>query len=575
MLLIKTLGSLTFALILIGLLALTLIISTSLESLYGTPFAQKFFYQAGWFDVFLSLVAVNIACSAASRWPFKKKHAGFVITHAGIFLLLIGSLLSRLYGVDGQMMLYENETKDRILENQHELFLHIPGKTAAYDLKFHGLKKRKLLARINGDTELFLERAWDQALVESEWTEGPDTAPLNAAVQLTLTSQLAGANNTFWLAEDHPTDPTSSSLSMGPATIELRRKKPVINKPVLNATGPVLHIYTKDSSEALMIDLTNIPKDELALPSTSFRIVNIKYFPDARVEDNKLITVSAEPNNPAVVFDLYNSAGKHRHYAKFLFFPEFESMHGRDEIDDLSVESELIVPSATPSLKKGPSLTIYPGTEAWSYESRSSKSSTDGTLEAGKTYSTGWMDFSFKVEKLLTRAALDHKVRLAQNGQKGQIAVELSLVKNGREVLAKDWVSEEHSLSLPIGEGQAILAMIRAKNRPAPFQLTLKDFRKIDYPGTNRPASFESDVRLHDTVEHFTIEKTISMNKPLDYKGYRIFQSSFVQDPQAGEASVFTVAKNPGIFLIYAGAIVTFLGGFLVFFVPAFSSLKF
>ena len=63
------------------------------------------------------------------------------------------------------------------------------------------------------------------------------------------------------------------------------------------------------------------------------------------------------------------------------------------------------------------------------------------------------------------------------------------------------------------------------------------------------------------------------MNHPLDYKGYRIFQSSYVKDPEAGEASIFTVAKNPGIPFIYGGAIVIFVGAFLVFFVPQLSSM--
>ena len=121
--------------------------------------------------------------------------------------------------------------------------------------------------------------------------------------------------------------------------------------------------------------------------------------------------------------------------------------------------------------------------------------------------------------------------------------------------------------------GPLILAL-RQKSAELPFFLALKDFRKVDYPGSRQAASFESDVALHDPKENLTIEKTIRMNRPLDYKGWRIFQSSYVQDPAEGEASIFTVAKNPGIPLIYPGACVLFLGIFLTFFVPQFSSLK-
>ena len=107
---IRFLGSLRFAVFLIASLALILSASTILESVYGTPFAQKNFYAAHWFDFFLALVWINIFCAALTRYPFQKHHAGFVITHSGILLLLAGAFLSRAWGNEGQMTLYENQT---------------------------------------------------------------------------------------------------------------------------------------------------------------------------------------------------------------------------------------------------------------------------------------------------------------------------------------------------------------------------------------------------------------------------------------------------------------------------------
>ncbi len=561
---IKALGSLTFALILIGALALTLTVSTTLESLYGTPFAQRFFYQAGWFDVFLGLLAVNIVCSAASRFPFKKRHTGFVITHIGIFFLLIGSLLSRLFGVDGQMMLFEGGSKDHVLENRYELFIRTPSGAAAYDLVSGGSKKPRLLARINGESRLHLARTWENAVVDTQIKEGSDSDSENHAIELTLSSDLAGFKDTFWLSEKNPADPDSQRLSLGPATVELREKS--------TASFPTLRVAKKDGGGALDINLTDIPNGEITVPGTDLRIVRILYYPDARVEDNKLVTVSESPDNPAVEFDVQGAGGRRKHYVKFALFPEFESMHGKNPGDEFGLATEFIAPSVEPKTGS-PTLYIYTGRDGWSYESRSSRSSASGQLEAGQTYQTGWMDFSFRVEHLLNRAIVSKDVKPAEGGAKGQIAAEITLARQDK-VLAQGWATEENPLRLPLGESGEILVTVRPRNRPVPFLLTLKDFRKIDYPGTNRAASYESDVRLHDTAEHATIEKTIRMNQPLDHKGYRIFQSSYVQDPSVGEASVFTVAKNPGILLIYSGACVLFLGSFLVFFVPAFSSLK-
>ena len=89
---LKALGSLRLAIFLIVALACLLAFSTIMESLHGTPFAQKHFYTTRWFDFFLALLWVNIFCSTLTRWPFEKKHIGFIITHLGILTLLGRSL---------------------------------------------------------------------------------------------------------------------------------------------------------------------------------------------------------------------------------------------------------------------------------------------------------------------------------------------------------------------------------------------------------------------------------------------------------------------------------------------------
>lgn len=90
-----------------------------------------------------------------------------------------------------------------------------------------------------------------------------------------------------------------------------------------------------------------------------------------------------------------------------------------------------------------------------------------------------------------------------------------------------------------------------------PFAIELQDFRKIDYPGTIKAREFESDLIVHSNDNEWPV--TISMNKPLRYKGYTLYQSSFDQGAQ-GEVTVLTAVKNAGhvfpyisIFVVLAG----------------------
>ena len=155
---------------------------------------------------------------------------------------------------------------------------------------------------------------------------------------------------------------------------------------------------------------------------------------------------------------------------------------------------------------------------------------------------------------------------------KGVLAARISLIKNGKHLWHGGLFEDEPlTLAAPL---EGVEMAVRKKSMGLPFSLSLKDFRKVDYPSTQTAMSYESDVVLEDTDENTVIQKTIRMNKPLDYKGYRIFQSSYVQDPDQGEGSIFTIAKNPGIRFIYSGACITFLGILTVFFIKPFSSFK-
>jgi len=59
-----------------------------------------------------------------------------------------------------------------------------------------------------------------------------------------------------------------------------------------------------------------------------------------------------------------------------------------------------------------------------------------------------------------------------------------------------------------------------------PFLIELKDFR-IEHYLTGQPKSFESDLVIHDPDRKEPLAATISVNHPLVYKGYAIYQADF------------------------------------------------
>ena len=102
-------ASLRLAVILIFTLAATLAFATFVEGAYGTAAVQFFVYQTWWFNALNALLAVNIFCAAAIRFPWQRHQTGFVVTHIGLLTLLFGAMIGRFDGIDAQIPIYEDQ----------------------------------------------------------------------------------------------------------------------------------------------------------------------------------------------------------------------------------------------------------------------------------------------------------------------------------------------------------------------------------------------------------------------------------------------------------------------------------
>jgi len=92
-----------------------------------------------------------------------------------------------------------------------------------------------------------------------------------------------------------------------------------------------------------------------------------------------------------------------------------------------------------------------------------------------------------------------------------------------------DLLSFRGTTSLPEGE-KANYTILQVREGALlqflPFEIELKDFRVEQYE-SGQPKSFESDLVIHDSQLEKPMEATISVNHPLIYRGYHIYQASF------------------------------------------------
>jgi len=100
---------------------------------------------------------------------------------------------------------------------------------------------------------------------------------------------------------------------------------------------------------------------------------------------------------------------------------------------------------------------------------------------------------------------------------------------------------------------------VGAKAIKLPFAIYLEDFKIEHYPGSKTPSSFASDVVLQDTDDNITMPYNIYMNHVLDYKNYRLFQSSYDPDELG---TVLSVNHDPGTNITYLGYLILAIGLF-------------
>lgn len=109
---------------------------------------------------------------------------------------------------------------------------------------------------------------------------------------------------------------------------------------------------------------------------------------------------------------------------------------------------------------------------------------------------------------------------------------------------------------IKVDEKSYTFALGRQK-RALPFEVELLEFKRDMHAGTDMAKAYSSRVRIIDGDARW--ESMISMNQPLRYKGYTLFQASFLTT-ESGDISVLTSVWNAGRAFPYISGITMCLG---------------
>ena len=176
-----------------------------------------------------------------------------------------------------------------------------------------------------------------------------------------------------------------------------------------------------------------------------------------------------------------------------------------------------------------------------------------GTPYVGEhIYGAWWFSLIWAV---LTVAGVYYMVQQKLFKRLGVMVLHLSFVLILIGALITHLTSMEGNLSLRKGKSTQTFLDKDGTTRQLPFTLTLRNFRVINYPGTDAPMDFQSIVGIDAGGE--SRELSVSMNNIGSANGYRLFQSSYDSD---GGGVTLGVYYDPwGIAVTYAGYLLLLL----------------
>ena len=571
-------GSLQLAMVLLLTIPLACAVATVCESKFNTQVAQAYIYKAPWFLFWLGVLCINLFAVTLTRWPWRRKHIGFVLTHYGIIILLAGGVIGQKFGFEASLPLHTgSEPTRQLVINQTVLQMESGMDRIAYKVPFPinvsppTPEDPKTVAIPHSHLKIRIDRYTEKLAEETSLVASP--IPENGpGIALEMASAMMGQSTTLNLAKTPATAATNEFFGM--ARIEwldtlpdrsaapplpgafretqmvFARFQAVVTSQSGNPSGHQIGILMENGQPHLVIESPDGHRDVHLLSEvlgkpvilhTGTQMVVREYWPDMELREGKPVTRSQEPNNPAALILLSNDGTREK-----------------------------------PLLELAPA-----GAEGIRYQvSRGGVVSRQGKVAPGGSFEPGWADWKFTLREAIANAMIESRMVPRE---------EETLTPDRRDLISgiharlfdptdgkegdPQWIPSGRGVSLRLGENALFLGF-GLDVHPIPFTVKLLKFEVPRNQGSNSPADFRSTVRFEDPVRGKTVDALIHMNHPASYpegfwravvgQNYKFSQANW--NPQDLGETTLQVLHDPGWPLKWFGSLILCLGIAIMFY---------
>lgn len=561
---IKFLGSIQLAVPVLSVIASILIWATLYESKVGSLMVQQQIYKSPWFGALMFLLAVNLGVSTLSRYPWRgARKIGFALTHLGLIVLIAGSAAVIHLGTEGLLLVRTDQPANHLVRVEGEL-LEVMDNQSQVQQTTVIVKPDRVISptRFAG---LSLLNYRENTLETPDYHEGSNQP--NPAIRLALRSDRINETFDQWLSLNPQ---SAQTIALGPAQLELRQAvdettlQQLLANPEKSQMGQAgqLQIDLGDAHSTLAID--SLRRQDAVLEN-DVQVHLTEVWPDFRLDDlNQPMTVSQEWQNPAVQVDITQADQKERWFvfAQAGFEPMRSVLTGESTLD-LQLRYQVPPPPAADYFR------VVVANQQLYYAARSSAQFSAGPLDLGQTVRSGWADFQITLTDWLTHAQIDQKRLPAPPGVDSGVPALLVATEAGQQ----QWIPWGESAVITQGSDSAIAAF-GPRMMALPFGIGLDDFVVERNEGSESVAMWTSRIRLQDLHGEDIQQRSVWMNHPTWYQGWKIAQASW--NPGDLNQSTLQIKREPRwvTVLTWSGALLTVSGIGVMFYGPTLFKKK-
>ena len=526
----------------------------------------------------MAVLGANVLAATLVRFPWHRHQLGFLLTHAGILVLLAGAIQTFLGGVEGQLTLREGQRTEQFLVTSRSavnVAWDAGGKRSAMDFVFtpgpvDWPEDGTLDFGTADSLGLKVLRFYRHARHQTDWI-ADDRDFDGPALQLRLSGPSGNAIAEDWL---------SANVFGGEAIVGSTRHE-LLPLPVASMANDflqppddlgksgVLSVHYQGRMRRIPVD-GNLAK-RIAVADDGVAVEIAEYLPDAKpTPKGGFVSVSSNPRNPVVEMKVY-LPGREQPLRQLAFalrpLLNLDAVHGEICPVRFWYHHAGLKPIPGAVFAQTPDGKLYCRAEAGAAYGPPRE------VKQGDRITLGG-EFSVTVQRHLPQARQEVSFQpiaaAANQANPPEAAALVEVTVDGQRRTA--WLqrgdSQYSSQSILTRRGPVFLSL-GYESRPLGYSIELQDFNRQANPGGVGDAAFSSTVRLIDPAAGVDEPREISMNEPLVHGRFRLYQSSFQEPAHGREVSVLTAAYDPGRGLKYAGSLMICAGIFIMFYLRA------